>query len=67
MPRLRVSSKGLSRRGHSPMPVPAWLFLTIVVVIGVGTLILEPRRKKAAADRKALFEQRERDRGEDGR
>ena len=49
------------------MPVPAWLFLTIVVVIGVGTLILEPRRKKAAADRKALFEQRERDRGEDGR
>lgn len=47
------------------MPVPVWLFLIIIVVLGVGTLILEPRRKKAAAERKALFEQRQRDRGED--
>jgi hypothetical protein len=49
------------------MPVPVWLFLIILVVVGVGTLILEPRRKKAAADRKKLFEQRDRERGEDGK
>ena len=48
------------------MPVPIWLFLIIFVILGVGTLILEPRRKKAAADRRALFEQRQRERGEDG-
>ncbi len=46
------------------MPVPVWLFLIIFVVLGVGTLILEPRRKKAAAERKALFEERNRERGE---
>jgi cytochrome c-type biogenesis protein CcmH/NrfF len=49
------------------MPVPLWLFLIIFVVLAIGTLILEPRRKKAAADRKALFEQRQRDRSEDSR
>lgn len=47
------------------MPVPVWLFLIIVAIIGVGTLILEPRRRKAAAERKALFEQRKHE-GEDG-
>jgi F0F1-type ATP synthase assembly protein I len=48
------------------MPVPLWLFLIIFVILGVGALILEPRRKKAAADRKALFEQRSREKGETG-
>lgn len=48
------------------MPVPIWLFLIIFAILGVGTLILEPRRKKAAADRRALFELRQRERGEDG-
>ncbi len=45
------------------MLVPVWLFLIILVILGVGTLILEPRRKKAAAERKALFEQRNWEKG----
>jgi hypothetical protein len=49
------------------MPVPVWLFLIIFAILCLGALIYEPRRKKAAADRKALFEQRKRERNEGGR